>query len=235
MNDIEFLTFYRNNLRQALGRGGKALLGMQRALNEYGEGMLDCTDVEVKVWSDLHIGHEKIIPYTKRPFVDVAAMDATLWANWESGVGPHETIVCVGDLALDRGTSTETWTRVRSAPGRHKILVVGNHDLTSGGRLRVEGFDEVFGVMTSGGEPPLIWTHAPLPEVPNGYINVHGHIHSQQVHRSPHINVSVEQLDYRPVSLPRIRRLAKFLVAGHYPAGRTTRECIEMTEAGGPV
>ena len=63
----------------------------------------------------------------------------------------------------------------------------------------------------------------PLPEVPAGHVNVHGHAHDAPVTRTPHVNVSVEQLDYRPLSLARLRRLARRLVEGHYPAGRAPR------------
>ena len=40
-------------------------------------------------------------------------------------------------------------------------------------------------------------------------------------------NVSVEQLEYEPVCLARVRRLAQVLVAGLHPPGKTTIERIE--------
>ena len=123
---------------------------------------------------------------------------------------------------------------MRAAPGRSKILVVGNHDLTGQGTLRVCGFHLAKAVLISGGNPPLIWTHAPLPNVPAGQVNVHGHMHrSLKPEGSPHINVSVEQLDFRPVALTRIRSLARALVAGESPPGRTTLERIEAIEVRG--
>ena len=48
---------------------------------------------------------------------------------------------------------------------------------------------------------------------------------------TPHINVSVEQLEYAPVSLARIRRLAQVLVGGVYPPGETTVERMQAIEA----
>ena len=76
-----------------------------------------------------------------------------------------------------------------------------------------------------------MWTHAPLPNVPAGHVIVHGRQHTAlKPADSPHINVSVEQLDYRPVSLVRIRRLAGALVAGVRPKGATTLERIEDVE-----
>ena len=227
----EPLNLYRDDLREALGRGGKALAAMRRALNEHGAGTLDAPDESVKVWSDLHLGHANIIEYQDRPFFNVDEMDAVLWANWQVGVDPEETLVCVGDVAMARGISDDTWRKVRAAPGRTKILVVGNHDVTGQGSLRVEGFHRVKALLTSPGDPPLIWTHAPLPNVPAGHVNIHGHQHATlKPADSPHINVSVEQLDYRPVALTQIRRLAGALVAGERPAGTTTLERMEAVE-----
>ena len=47
---------------------------------------------------------------------------------------------------------------------------------------------------------------------------------------SPHINVSVEQIDYRPLSLVRLRRLAGTQVVGERPKGATTLERVEGVE-----
>ena len=55
-------------------------------------------------------------------------------------------------------------------------------------------------------------------------MNIHGHVHDYPPRRTPHINVSVEQLDYSPVSLAALRSLARVLVKGEYPAGNTTLE-----------
>ena len=73
---------------------------------------------------------------------------------------------------------------------------------------------------------------SPRPNVPAGHVNIHGHMHrSLKPEGSPHINVSVEQLAYRPVALTRIRSLARALVAGESPPGATTLERIEAIEA----
>ena len=106
---------------------------------------------------------------------------------------PDDTLVCVGDLAMGSAVSAETWERVCAAPGAPKLLIVGNHDISGDGRLRVEGFQRNLAVLSTPGDPPLIWTHAPLPDVPEGHVNIHGHTHSRRS-SGPRINVSVEQL-----------------------------------------
>ena len=223
------LTVYRDGLRDALGRSGKTLQAMRRALNTYGAGTLEGDDARVKVWSDLHLGHANIIEYQHRPFRDVGQMDAALWDAWHTHVEPDDTLVCVGDLAMSAGASEATWERVAAAPGAPKVLIVGNHDVGGDGKLRVEGFERNLAVLVTPGEPPLIWTHAPLPDVPDGHVNVHGHTHARRSD-GRRINVSVEQLGYRPIGLDRLRRLAAVLVDGDEPPGATTLEQIRLVE-----
>ena len=184
----------------------------------------------VWVWSDLHLGHENIIRYTNRPFADAPAMDEALYANWAAAVGSADTLLFVGDVAMRKAVGEATWSRIRQAPGWMKRLVVGNHDLTGSGALRVSGFDDVCSLLCVPGDPPLLFTHMPLSEVPEGWVNVHGHTHAAPVTRSPHINVSVEHIRYRPLALPRVRALAKALAQGRYPTGSSTLERIESLE-----
>ncbi len=225
------LNLYRTDLREALGRGGKTLTAMRRACNEHGAGVLEAPDVRTWVWSDLHLGHGNIIDYQRRPFDGLGQMNEALWSAWHSTVGPDDTIVCVGDFAMASALSEATWARVRSGPGRTKILVVGNHDLSAQGRLRAEGFHRNKALLTASGDPPLIFTHAPMPNVPAGHVNVHGHQHSTPpTVGTPHINVSVEQIEYRPIRLDRLRRLARRLAAGDLLGGDTTLARLKEIE-----
>ena len=222
---------YRPDLRRALSRDGRAHTAMRPALNGYGAATLDASADEVMVWSDLHLGHADIIRHAARPFEHVDEMGGTLLDNWHRHLVPDAVLVCVGDVALANGVSAVTWSRIREAPGRRKVLVIGNHDLSNDGRLRTMGFDEAYALLVSDGDPPLIWTHAPLSKVPAGHVNVHGHLHARQRARSPHINVSVEQLAYRPISLARLRPLAQAIVGGVFPEGNTTLERVLALES----
>ena len=66
-------------------------------------------------------------------------------------------------------------------------------------------------------------------------MNIHGHAHGAPPGRSAHIDVAVEQLDYEPAGLDRLRRLTRALAGGHYPPGATTLERIAHLEQGGGV
>ena len=179
------------------------------------------------VWSDLHLGHANIIRYTNRPFADAETMDEALYGNWATTVGNADELIFVGDLAMREAVGPHTWQRIRDGRGAKKRLVIGNHDLTGSGSLRVDGFEEISAVLFMAGDPPLVFTHIPLTRVPEGCVNIHGHTHDEPPRDSRHINVSVEQLDYRPVALRRLEVLARVLVEGRYPGGATTLARLE--------
>ena len=204
--------------------GYRALKSMLRALPRCPVCVFDESDEDVLVTSDLHLGHANVIEYTNRPFRDADQMDNALWDNLRATLDSDKVLVVVGDVAVRDGLNAVTWQQIRDLDCRQRHLVIGNHDLTGAGQLRAQGFDHVWSLMVSGGEPPLIWTHYPLNEVPDGYVNIHGHVHDDPPRRTPHINVSVEQLDYAPVPLTALRALARVLARGEYPAGNTTLE-----------
>ena len=154
-------------------------------------------------------------------------MDDALFRSWHRTVAAGETIICLGDVAIDGvwGTLLE---RLRSAPGR-KVLVIGNHEVNSAGNVEIDGFDEIHSTLYAPGDPPwdppLLLTHMPLRNVPDGCVNVHGHLHNRQSpSRTHHINVSIEQLRYRPRPWEAICRLARHMAAGDTLGGRTTAQ-----------
>ncbi len=233
MKAVDLKRQYEAQIEAACGPGAgdgrhsrREFRGMLRAAQALpAKGLKD--DGRIWVWSDLHLGHGNIIRYADRPFADAESMDATLYENWATTVGPDDTLLFVGDIAMRKAVAEHTWERIRSSAGRTKLLVFGNHDLTGNGTLRVDGFDDVCSVLSMDGDPPLLFTHMPLADVPADCVNVHGHTHGEAPRASRHINVSVEQLDYRPVALPRIRALARALRVGYYPDGRTTLERMQ--------
>ena len=150
-------------------------------------------------------------------------MDDALFRSWHGTVTPGDTIICLGDVAVD-GLSGTRLKRLRSAPGR-KVLVIGNHEVNRAGDVDIEGFDALHSTLYAPGDPPLLLTHMPLRNVPDGCVNVHGHLHNRESpSRTHHINVSVEQLRYRPRPWKAIRRLARRMAAGETLSGRTTAQ-----------
>lgn len=221
--------------REAPGRKVRAFPVMARALRALPESWLQADATNVWVFADLHLGHANIISHRNRPFPDVGHMDNALFDCWADTVDGREagaTVVCVGDVAMKKGMTQANFARTAAMPGR-KILVPGNHDFSGTGELRVEGFDEVCAILYAEGDPKLIFTHVPIrpDHLPDGWVNVHGHTHNDPPTDTPHINVSVEQLDYRPVALTRLQLLANAIGRRFYPPGKTTLERITSLEA----
>ena len=156
-----------------------------------------------------------------RPFDSIPEMDEALLRAWCREVGDEDTVVVVGDVALPV-LGGERLERVAELPG-WKVLVYGNHEQNGRGGVVTDPFDEAHLGLLAPGDPPLALTHMPLEEVPEGTVNLHGHIHQ---HRLPgrRINVSVEQLEYRPWPLTALRRLAGRLIRGEAVPGETVAE-----------
>ncbi len=188
------------------------------------------TDTTTWIWSDLHLGHEHSRTVFGRPFRTTAAADTAMMEAWYEQVAEDETIICLGDITVDGEALAHHQEWWRKAPGA-KWLVLGNHDVDPVNQIRPFEIDRTAVTLHAAGDPPLLLTHVPLLLVPHGAVNVHGHVHEQE---SPtahqHINVSIEQLNYRPTKLSEIRRLARRLVEGRTVPGHSTRGRLDVVE-----
>ena len=75
--------------------------------------------------SDTHFGHENIIKWCNRPYSSVQEMNEALIENWNSTIGPEDTIFHLGDFAFG---GSGLWKDVASKLNGKKHLIVGNHD-----------------------------------------------------------------------------------------------------------
>ena len=157
------------------------------------------------VFSDPHFEHEASLAIFGRPFRHCHHGDGYLLEQWTRDVLDHDTVICLGDVTMNRPTDGLV-DRLRRRPGR-KILVAGNHDNAHIRRLR-RAFDEVTACAHLRGEPHLLFTHVPLDDIPAGCVNVHGHVHRKASVDEHRINVCVEQIGYRPIPVADVRRLA---------------------------
>ena len=178
-------------------------------------------DGRVRIWSDLHLGEWMGLGSFGRPFDSVPEKDEELLGAWCREVGEGDTVVVLGDVAVPvlEGKRVEL---VAELPG-WRILVFGNHEQNGRGGVVIEPFDAAHLALAAAGDPPLVLTHMPLEEVPEGAVNLHGNVHQ---HRLPgrRINVSVEQLEYRPWPLTALRRLAGRPVRGEAVPGERVVE-----------
>ena len=209
------------------GRQTQAMI--RRALTAQ-PGLCEGPDATTWIWSDLHLGDFGSVMAFDRPFRTPHEMDQAMMDAWYELVGGDDTIICLGDATVDGNVAAHHQEWWREAPGE-KWLVLGNHDVDPVNQVRPLAVDRTAITLAAPGEPPLLLTHVPLLAVPAGCVNVHGHLHqSDSPSWNRHINVSVEQLNYRPARLDDIRRLARRLLEGRTVPGPTTRARLNLVE-----
>lgn len=152
--------------------------------------------------SDNHFNHENIIKYCDRPFKTKEEMDEYMIEKWNSVVKEGDTVYHLGDFAL--GLSFEDYLKLVSQLQGNITLIYGNHDRKGVAFMKRVGFKDAHKKRLVIGK--YILTHRPQDEnqIPDGFINLHGHIHGNNyrediVDKGKYRNLSVEVLDYTPV------------------------------------
>lgn len=164
---------------------------------------------DVWVWSDPHFFHRGIIEFSERPFPDLDTMHEHMVANFNEYVGPNDISIWVGDVGFGR---SEEVNKLLDQCNGYKILVIGNHDF-DGKKVRQLNFDETHLLyLIETDEVGLVFTHYPMDNIPDTYLNVHGHLHvypNSNTGHPLHYNVNCEVHGFRPVNLTEIIRIAK--------------------------
>jgi calcineurin-like phosphoesterase family protein len=184
--------------------------------------------------SDTHFGHEKTCTTFKRwdgsplrPFANAQEMDEEMVRRWNDVVKDGDKVYHLGDVVISNKHIT-TLGRLNGT----KRLVRGNHDIFKT-KVYLEYFKEIYGVRVL---EDLVLTHVPLHResiTQRWGINVHGHLHAnnvtlpkpypkmemgvtykvtipaEQIQDPLYCNVSVEQIDYRPIELSELRERIK--------------------------
>ncbi len=165
--------------------------------------------------SDLHFGHYNaatnrgIITFERTRFETIQEHDAfiikslTDWAKTHQG----ETLWILGDF----GYTDNLWVikHLRDNLGVIINFILGNHDKHADMEKFQAHFDNVY-------DHPVyianrvVLSHEPIWPCPAGTLNVHGHLHSSHLDSAQHINCSIHDVNYRPVSEKAIyRRFSK--------------------------
>lgn len=157
------------------------------------------------VISDHHFGHDRIIGYTDRPFSSVGEMDQALLNRHYETVDDGDTLLHLGDVAMDMRDGREATEYFQRLGG--DLLVRGNHD--SGLSAEDAPFPVLEACRIEHDGRAFYCTHRPedVPEEWDGWV-IHGHMHNNDMetypfvsHDSQRVNVSCELLDYRPIAL----------------------------------
>lgn len=154
------------------------------------------------VISDTHFGHANILNFLNedgsrvRPmWEDVDIMNEDMIERWNYIVAPNDKVYHLGDVVINR----RYLSLVDRLNGK-KELVLGNHDIFETTDF-LKHFKRVHGSVKF---DSVVLTHIPvhpsmLPRWALG--NVHGHVHCNSLPDPFYKNVSVEVIDYVPISM----------------------------------
>lgn len=152
------------------------------------------------VVSDHHFGHTNSWEKFKladgsplRPFSSNEEMNETMIEHHNAKVKEQDTVYFLGDVVINR----KHLHLVKQLNGR-KILIRGNHDIFRDEDYREVGFEQIHGVRVF--VDKFILSHIPLhPDCVTGRfrVNVHGHLHANQIMKSYDFNDNPPQIDPR--------------------------------------
>lgn len=169
------------------------------------------------VISDTHHGHKGSCKFLNnrqeplRPWDDPDEMDRDMIEFWNDTVSDEDVIWHLGDVVINRRYLSLILPQLR---GR-KRLIGGNHDIFKLSDY-LPHFEDIKGVAMlrqHGAErPDIVLSHIPLhiDTVSRFGTNVHGHYHANVINDPAYLCVSVEQTNYRPISIDEVReRIAR--------------------------
>lgn len=165
--------------------------------------------------SDTHFNHTNIIRYCNRPFNCVDEMNNSLVQNWNKIITNNDVVYHLGDFAL--GMKEQANDIIKKLKGTI-YLIRGNHDNWSLKTYEKFGFYVLKNAPIRLDEYKLILSHVPIPDcqIPNGFTNIHGHIHNKNLYEcgegyepssyslDKHINISCDVTNFKPVSIEKI-------------------------------
>ena len=166
---------------------------------------------KIFVTSDTHFRHRNILKYEadNRPFENVEQMNKELVDRWNAKVGPMDVVFHLGDFGFTSNSQTRA---ILSNMNGRKFLLLGNHDrqqkLTDEKWISL-GFERVFR------NPFLlddkfIFSHEPLDVIPEGKVNIYGHVHGSKYFNTIDPNrlcACVERWNCAPIEYEYIKSL----------------------------
>lgn len=162
------------------------------------------------VWfiSDTHFFHGNMMKFLRedgtpvRSFDSVEEMNDIIAFRWNTLISPNDKVYHLGDVTFKYG---EPFADLMRQLNGKKRLILGNHDRIKGTNL-INFFERVELWRPFGAEG-FFASHVPInPENFPGktFFQVHGHIHEKTLNDPRYMNVSVESIDYTPVSMDQI-------------------------------
>lgn len=150
--------------------------------------------------ADTHFFHTNIGEYCSRP----EGWQDLIIENWNRLIRPGDVVLHLGDLALGKKENLESLIPLLNG---ELFLVRGNHDQRS-----ITFYTDLGIILVKDPYPMsfaglhLVFSHRPIVPLPQGMINLHGHIHNNPTPElgEAHVNLSIENRQYRPWRLGEI-------------------------------
>lgn len=164
----------------------------------------------VRFISDYHFGHESCA--IRRGFKDSYQMNEHIVKEHNKIVRKRDLTYILGDITME----TDKWYFYLDQMNGRKKVILGNHDLAKNVNELLKYVDDVAAIVKYKG---IFLTHCPVHPQELEYrihTNIHGHLHEYSVTKdivqgtrrindnekdSRYINVSCEQIDYKPKTL----------------------------------
>lgn len=175
---------------------------------------------DIFVISDTHFNHANILDFKQedgrkvRDFESVDEMNETIIDSWNEVVRDMDIVYHLGDVFFHQTQPVPIHEILSRLKGR-KRLILGNHD--NGKSNHLQTYFQKIMVWRMFPEFGALLTHVPVhhgtlaekrfkgSRFNDEMINVHGHLHANNIDDARYVNVSVEQIDYTPISIEEIR------------------------------
>ena len=156
--------------------------------------------------SDTHFNHVNIVKYCNRPFDSVEEMNNTIIENWNKTVKENDIVYFLGDFVLSKNKGTMV-KKYKDLLNGEIIFIKGNHD-KKGKKFEIIEYEDYKFMLIHNPDSSYTFDF-------NGWI-IHGHHHANDLDKYPlinpkmkRINVSVEVLNYKPISFENILKLIR--------------------------
>lgn len=155
---------------------------------------------EVYFIGDLHLGHKNIHLY--RDVSDEQSQYEMLKEKWHSVVTKRDRVYLLGDACFtkERLRDLSTWVG-------DKLLICGNHDLDKLSMKEIVDSNTYSAVYSLLKYKEFWLSHCPIhSDELRGKHCIHGHIHNGLIADERYVNVCVEHVNGKPISLQEIRK-----------------------------
>lgn len=153
--------------------------------------------------ADTHFGHENIIKYCDRPFINADEMDRIMMRRWNNVVTPRDTVYHLGDF-MRNARHPASWY-LNQLNGRI-FLIQGNHDAYQ--EFPEKRFVQITPYLEIRYKKQrLVLCHYPMRSWNGMQKNtwmIHGHCHGQMPPMRHSIDVGVDTHDFIPYDFPEL-------------------------------